>query len=61
MPISLSCKELEMECPFVVEGETEQIIIDLLVPHVQTEHTGDWFEILKIYQTAYRILRKKVA
>ena len=61
MPMSLGCKELGMECPFVAEGETEQIIIDLFIPHVQTEHDGNWFEILKFYQAAYRVLRKKVA
>ena len=61
MPMSLSCKELGMECPFVAEGETEQFIMDLFIPHVQAEHTGDWFEILKLYQAAYRVLSKKVA
>lgn len=61
MPMSLSCRELGMECPFVAEGETEQAILDSFVRHVRTEHTGDWFEIEEINQVALAVLREKAA
>lgn len=61
MPMTLDYKELGIECPFVAEGETEQVILDLFVPHIQRDHTGDWFEILEIYQVARAVLREKAA
>ncbi len=61
MSISLSCRELKMECPFVTEGETEKVVLDSFMNHVQTEHTDDWFEIEEIYQSACSIVHEKAA
>lgn len=61
MSISLSCRELGMECPFVTEGETEKVVLDSFMRHVQTEHTEDWFEIEEIYQAASAVVHEKAA
>ena len=61
MTTSIRCKELGMECPFVTEGETEQVVMESLMRHVQEEHTDDWFEIEEIYQAACAVIRRKVA
>ena len=61
MSISISCKELEMDCNFVTEGETGQETMEALMRHVHTEHTDDWFEIEEISQAAYAVIRKKAA
>jgi len=50
MSISISCKELEMDCNFVAEGKTGQEVMESLMRHVHTEHTDDWFEIEEIPQ-----------
>jgi len=59
--ISISCKELGMDCLFVQEGETGEVAIESLMRHVQTEHTDDWFEIEEIYQAACSVIREKAA
>jgi predicted small metal-binding protein len=61
MSISISCKELGMDCPFVQEGETGGVVIESLMLHVHTEHTDDWFEIEEIYQAACSVIREKAA
>lgn len=61
MTMSIRCKELGMECPFVTEGETEQVVMESLMRHVQEEHTDDWFENEEIYQAACAVIRRKVA
>jgi predicted small metal-binding protein len=61
MSISVSCRELEMECPFVTEGETEKVVLDSFMRHVQTEHTDDWFDIEEIYQAASTVVHEKAA
>ena len=61
MAISISCKELEMDCNFVAEGETGQEAMEELMRHVYTEHTDDWFEIEEISRAAYAVVRKKAA
>ena len=61
MSISISCKELEMDCNFVAERETGQEAMEVLMQHVHTEHTDDWFEIEEISQAAYAVIRKKAA
>jgi predicted small metal-binding protein len=61
MPISICCKELGGDCNFVAEGETEEIVIESLMRHMQTEHTDDWFEDEEIYQVACSVIRKKTA
>ena len=61
MPISISCKELEMDCNFVTEGETGQEAMEALMRHVHTEHADDWFEIEEISQAAYAVIRRKAA
>jgi predicted small metal-binding protein len=61
MPISISCKELGIDCNFVKEGETGENVIELLMRHVQKEHAEDWFEIEEIYQTTCAVVRAKAA
>jgi predicted small metal-binding protein len=61
MAISISCKELGVGCNNVSEGETEQLVMESLMRHMNTEHTDDWFEIEEIYQIAHEVIRKKVA
>lgn len=61
MPIWISCKELGMDCNFVKEGETGEIVIESLMRHLQTEHAEDWFEIEEIYQSACSVVRAKAA
>ena len=50
-----------MDCYFVQEGETGEIVIESLMGHVHTEHTDDWFEIEEIYQAACSVIREKAA
>ena len=61
MHTSISCKELGIDCNIVIEGETEEIVIESLMRHVQTEHTDDWFEIEEIYQAARSVAKAKAA
>jgi predicted small metal-binding protein len=61
MSISISCKELGMDCNFVKEGETREVVIESLMHHVHTEHAEDWFEIEEIYQAACSVIREKAA
>jgi hypothetical protein len=50
-----------MDCNFVKEGETGEVIIESLMRHVHSEHSDEWFEIEEIYQAACQILREKAA
>jgi predicted small metal-binding protein len=61
MPHSISCKELGMDCPFVVEAETGEDAIDLLMRHVHAEHGDDWYEVEEIYQAARAVFRNAAA
>jgi len=61
MSVSLGCRELKMDCPFVAEGESEKAVLDSFMSHVQTEHTEDWFEIEEVYRAAIAILHEKAA
>jgi len=61
MPMSIRCKELGIDCNYVIEGETGDIVIESLMRHVQTEHSEDWFEIEEIYQAACSVVRAKAA
>jgi len=61
MSISINCKELEMDCNFVTEGETAQEAMEALMQHVHMEHTDNWFEIEEISQAAYAVIRRKAA
>jgi predicted small metal-binding protein len=61
MFMSISCMELGMNCRFVTEGETGEAVMELLMRHVQADHTGDWFEIEEIHQVAWEVLRAKAA
>lgn len=58
---SVSCKELGMDCPFVVEAETGEEVIDLLMRHVHAEHGDDWFEIEEMHQAAWTALGRTAA
>ncbi len=61
MPISISCRELGMDCHFVCEGETEAAVIESLVSHLQEDHDGEWFAIEEFYETARAVVRSKAA
>lgn len=61
MSISISCRELGMDCHFVKEGDTGEEVIDSLLRHVHTEHSGDWFEVEEIFQAACAVIREKAA
>lgn len=61
MSLSIGCKELGIDCNFVTEGETGEIVINSLIHHVQTEHTEDWFEIEEFHQIARSVVRMKAA
>jgi len=61
MGTRIGCKELGIDCGFVVEGKTEEIVIEGLMRHVKEEHTDDWFEIEEIYQAACSVARVKAA
>lgn len=61
MNTSIGCRELGMECDFVVDGKTGEIAVDLLMRHVKEEHTDDWFEVEEIYQVACSVARGKAA
>jgi len=61
MSMSISCRELGMDCGFTMEGEKWDVVIESLMRHVQTEHAEDWFEIEEIYQAACSVVRAKAA
>ncbi len=61
MQTSVSCKELGIDCAFVIEGETGEMVVETLIRHVREEHTDDWFEIEEIYQAACSVARVKAA
>ncbi|MGE5189935.1 MAG: DUF1059 domain-containing protein [Gemmatimonadota bacterium] len=62
MLISISCRELGMDCLFSYEGETETTVIESLIRHVQTEHEEEeWFDLEAIYQAARSVIRAKAA
>jgi predicted small metal-binding protein len=61
MSISIGCDELGMDCNFVTEGETEEVVIESLMRHVHAEHTDDWFRIEEIYQAACSVIGEKAA
>lgn len=61
MLTSISCKELGIECNFIIEGETGEIVIEYLMRHVKSEHIDDWFEIEEIYQAACSVAKAKAA
>ncbi|OIP34709.1 MAG: hypothetical protein AUK27_06455 [Deltaproteobacteria bacterium CG2_30_66_27] len=61
MFISISCKELGMDCNFVTEGETGEMVVGSFMRHLQAKHTEDWFEIEETYQAACSVVRAKSA
>jgi predicted small metal-binding protein len=61
MLTSIACKELGIDCNFVIVGETGETVIESLIRHVKEEHTDDWFEIEEIYQAAWSVARAKAA
>jgi predicted small metal-binding protein len=61
MNTSISCKELGIDCNFVVEGESGEIAVESLIRHVKEDHTNDWFEVEEIYQAACSVTRAKAA
>ena len=61
MDTTISCKELGIDCNFIIEGEMGEIVIESLIRHVKEEHTDDWFEIEEIYQAAWSVARAKAA
>jgi len=61
MHTSISCKEIGIDCGFVFEGETGEMVIESLIRHVKEDHTDNWFEIEEIYQAACLLARAKAA
>ena len=61
MNTSIGCRELGIDCDFVVEGNTGDIVIEGLIRHVKEDHTDDWFEVEEIYQAACSVARAKAA
>jgi predicted small metal-binding protein len=61
MSMSIGCKDLGMDCRFMTEGETGEVVIESLMRHVETEHAEDWFEIEEIHQVAWKVVRAKAA
>jgi predicted small metal-binding protein len=61
MDATIGCKELGIDCGFISEGKTGEIVIERLMRHVKEEHTDDWFEIEEIYQAACSVARVKAA
>ena len=61
MNTSIGCRELGIDCDFVVEGNTGDIVIEGLIRHVKEDHTDDWFEVEEIYQAACSVARTKAA
>jgi len=61
MLMTISCRELGMNCRYMTEGETGEAVMELLMRHVQADHTEDWFEIEEIHQVAWEVLRAKAA
>lgn len=61
MSVSINCKELGIDCNFVIEGENGEIVIESFMRHLQAEHTEDWFEIEETYQAVCTVVRAKAA
>ncbi len=61
MNTSISCKEMGIDCDFVIEGKTGESVVESLMRHVKKEHTDDWFELEEIYQAARSAAREKAA
>lgn len=61
MSLSISCRELGLDCLFLCEGETEEAVIDSFVRHVQTDHDEEWFDIEAVYDAARVMIRGKAA
>ncbi len=61
MSIRIGCLELGIDCRFETEGETEGLVVESFMRHVQEEHTEDWFEIEEIHQAACLLIREKAA
>ncbi len=61
MTITICCREMGIDCAFVIEEESGETAVQQLMQHVQTVHTEDWFEIEEIYQAACSVARAKAA
>jgi predicted small metal-binding protein len=61
MSMLIGCKDLGLDCRFMTEGETGEVVIESLMRHVEAEHAEDWFEIEEIHQAAWKVVRAKAA
>jgi predicted small metal-binding protein len=61
MNTSISCRELGIDCDFVIKGEKGETTVESFMRHVQSIHTDDWFEIEEIYQAACSVAGGKAA
>lgn len=62
MAISMGCKELGIDCPFEINGETREGVLDSVMRHMRMEHqekAEDWFEIEEIYQAVCKAIYEK--
>ena len=61
MFMTINCRELGIDCDFTAHGESEEIVIDALMRHVNEVHAEDWFETEEIYKTATSKIRERAA
>ena len=61
MAISIGCRELGVDCRFVKEGESNEIVVDSLIRHTREEHSDDWFDLEETYQAARSVIQEKSA
>ncbi len=61
MLIELRCEDLGLACPHVLQGNTEEEVIEALMRHIGTEHDSDWFDLEEVYVAARSNLRRVAA
>lgn len=59
--ISITCRELGVDCDFEAEGRNEYETLTVFMEHVQKDHTTDWFDLEDINMKARTILRHNAA
>lgn len=61
MFISINCREIGMDCDFVVHGDTEDSVMEMIMRHVNDVHAEDWYETEELYRVAMMKIREKAA
>ncbi len=44
---TLACKDMGIDCPHVIKGETEEEVVDKMMEHMKMEHKEDMKEMMK--------------